>query len=391
MALEKKLDQETKDVLTESHFASKSLIYVIDDLLHSTGSAYQPPLPMVHINFDLRKIVETTLDQLQKHATQKRLSFSVYQDDDVPTHVFSDLQRFQQAVTQLVINAIEHTQTGGVAIHLTARPTTEGYCVVHILVQDTGIGMSERDLDELFQELEQVPDEDIGSREISAHGTQKQAKLGLGLALVARYIKQCGGQVRGKSVQFAGSTFSLDIPMQIGKEDTLASLVSSATSSVFPEDRSRGRSLGSIARPTTDSPISSGTSPNFQLHIDRPGRNSEQSPSHVDPRQEHILAIRSASPNVRPMSPVKEKPAVLIADDNSVNLSILKRRLERMGHEVKTSVDGQQCFEVYQEHQRATHFILMDINVCNVLPLFLSYLLTMTRRCRSSMAFNPRE
>jgi PleD family two-component response regulator len=63
------------------------------------------------------------------------------------------------------------------------------------------------------------------------------------------------------------------------------------------------------------------------------------------------------------VAPRLEKLSVLVADDNSVNLSIFKRRLEKLGHEVKTSLDGQECFDAFQEHRDAIHFILMDINV----------------------------
>jgi len=390
MALEKQLDQETKDVLIESHSASKSLIYVIDDLLHLTGNAYQSPLPMVHITFDLRDTVQSTLDQLQKHATQKMLSFRFEQNDDVPRHVCSDLHRFQQALTQLVTNAIKHTTQGGINIRLAVQATTEEYCVVQVSVQDTGIGMSERGLDELFQEFEQVPDEDIDSDDVSMHNTgegpsriKKEAKLGLGLALVARYIKQCGGQVRGKSIAGEGSTFSLDIPMQLGKEDALGSPASSTTPRGPSGEKSGKGVTGPALCPTDIETASASTHPNFRLHIDRARRSSERSPMREASVLESILTIRSASQSAvnrsRPVTPVQEKPAVLIADDNTVNLSILKRRLEKMGHEVKTSLDGQQCFEVFQEHQDAMHFILMDINVCTVTffgPLQSAYYFT---------------
>jgi hypothetical protein len=59
IALEKPLDQETKDILTDSHNASKSLIYVIDDLLHLTDTIYQAPLATTFDTFKLRESVHT--------------------------------------------------------------------------------------------------------------------------------------------------------------------------------------------------------------------------------------------------------------------------------------------------------------------------------------------
>jgi CheY-like chemotaxis protein len=394
IALEKRLDQETKDVLTESHSASKSLIYVIDDLLNLTGNAYQAPLPMIHVIFDIRDTVHTTLDRFQKHATQKGLSFEI-SEDDIPQYVCSDLQRFQQALTQLVTNALNHTEKGGVKIHLRARLTAKDYCVIQVSVQDTGIGITERELDRLFQEFEQVPDEDVDSGQVTVSDTKglstskKSAKLGLGLALVARYIKQCGGRVRGASVAGRGSIFSLDIPMQLGKEDELASVSPSVPTSTTPSGLDEDRSENIARRPA----LSSAAPTSFQKHLDRVRGHSERSPARSDREQGSVLAIRSASPRAvrepRPASSNTEKPAfpntgkpvVLIADDNSVNLTILKRRLEKMGHQVKTSVDGQDCFDVYQEHWYTVHLILMDISVSTSSPP-RRRLLTLKCRCR---------
>jgi len=54
---------------------------------------------------------------------------------------------------------------------------------------------------------------------------------------------------------------------------------------------------------------------------------------------------------------------VLVADDNSINLQILQRRLEKVGHDVKVSWDGQECFDLLKIHQNAIDFILMDLEV----------------------------
>ncbi|KAF2679854.1 hypothetical protein K458DRAFT_434754 [Lentithecium fluviatile CBS 122367] len=376
IALEKPLDEETKEVLTQSHSASKSLIYVVDDLLHLTDGSFQAPLPMIHITFELLNDIQTTLDQLRKHAVQRELYFDVKQDDNVPRLVCSDLQRFQQALTHLVTNAIRHTEKGGVSIHIGARAVTDQNCILQVAVHDTGTGMSERDLDDLFQEFEQVPDEDIDSIEVSMREQREEfsegkraAKLGLGLALVARYIKQCGGQIRGRSIKGEGSTFSLDIPMQLVKEDTLTSLSRSTTSSASSNNKHGKGSTKPTAYQGSVSTRSSATPTYFPLHIDPARRHGSRSPASPSSFREDLAPFQPASPEATTtdravaVTPCREKPAVLIADDNSVNLSILKRRLEKMGHEVRTSFDGQVCFETFQNNQDEVDFILMDINM----------------------------
>src|SRR4051812_47719114 len=70
MALEKPLEDSTKDALTQSYNASKSLIYVIDDLLNLTGST-TGSIPQLCETFDLMACLEETLDPLKRLAREK--------------------------------------------------------------------------------------------------------------------------------------------------------------------------------------------------------------------------------------------------------------------------------------------------------------------------------
>jgi hypothetical protein len=77
---------------------------------------------------------------------------------------------------------------------------------------------------------------------------------------------------------------------------------------------------------------------------------------------------RQSEPDIFPSAQKDEHPtrnglAVLLADDNPVNLAVLQRRLKTMGHEVHSSRDGQQCYELFQKSRDGLDFLLMDINV----------------------------
>jgi CheY-like chemotaxis protein/two-component sensor histidine kinase len=359
IALEKPLDQETKDILTDSHNASKSLIYVIDDLLHLTDTIYQAPLATTFDTFKLRESVLSTLHSLHIYATRKSLSFIIEWDDVMPTVFRGNLQRLQLAITQIVANAIQYTEEGGIKIHVGARPITDKDYIVHIAVQDTGTGLAEDDLDKLFQEFEQVADEDFQVTGTSEHvttapssGVPKKSELGLGLALVARYIKQCGGQIRVISNMGKGSTFALDVPLTLGEE---ADVITPGTFAERDSNMRHGKSLSSAASTTSQ--------PSTALVL----RHAAQSPDHAPAAQSHVQDFDVVSPNdvsrATLITPKMKSLVVLVVDDNPVNVRILKRRLERMGHEVKTSLGGQECFEVFQNHFEAVECILMDINV----------------------------
>jgi CheY-like chemotaxis protein/two-component sensor histidine kinase len=359
MALEKPLDQETKDVLTESHNASKSLIYVIDDLLHLTDTIYQAPLASTLDTFKLLESVLTTLDPLRKHATQRSLTFSIDWDENLPHVLRGNLQRLKLAITQIVANAIQYTEEGGIKIHVGARPITEEDYIIHIAVQDTGTGISEDDLDRLFQEFEQVADEDfqiIGTSEeivtTPPSSAPKKSEIGLGLALVARYIKQCGGQIRVKSIMGKGSTFALDVPLMLGQESDAISPGAFAETDVSID---HGQLISSKPYTASQTPT--------ELVVRDVRQSSDGIISVRSKYQDFDVVSPSGISEITLTTPAMKTLVVLVVDDNPVNVKILKRRLEKMGHEVMTSLDGQEGFELFQNNYEAVECVLMDINV----------------------------
>lgn len=62
-------------------------------------------------------------------------------------------------------------------------------------------------------------------------------------------------------------------------------------------------------------------------------------------------------------TPTGDLLVVLIADDNNINVHVLEKRLKKLGHQVKVSRNGQECFDIFKEHHDSIDFILMDIEV----------------------------
>ncbi|KAF2007328.1 hypothetical protein P154DRAFT_614721 [Amniculicola lignicola CBS 123094] len=358
LALEKPLDPSTREMLKTSHTASKSLIYVIDDLFHLTGPQSPAP-PPVSASFDLHKAMDSTLDQLKVHALQKPLRFEVVKDLDFPKYVIGDLQRLQRAVTTLVENAIKFTDQGGVTIHLGVLSSAAKNCIILISIQDTGRGMAEKELEELFQDFEQVADE-TPDQTPEAIATEKGSGLGVGLALLARYVKHCGGQIRGTSAHGKGSLFSLEIPLCLVADpsDIPVSLSRGSTSS---------SGSGISQRDTHGSRRPTIVNLRYQTNIE----HVQQFPGSIRRHSEVPDAGRAGFQFISPSAlnvgtPEMEDSApkvVLIADDNSVNLALLQKKLKKMGYEVQAGRDGQQAFDLYQKCRNTVHFVLMDLNM----------------------------
>jgi two-component system phosphate regulon sensor histidine kinase PhoR len=110
-----------------------------------------------------------------------------------------------QILTNLLDNAIKFTDQGSICIS-TLDGDESSWTIV---VQDTGRGISERDLPRIFEEFHQ------GS---PVYGRQSEG-VGLGLAIAHRLVTAMGGEVRVQSRLGAGSTFTVTLPKALASQD----------------------------------------------------------------------------------------------------------------------------------------------------------------------------
>ncbi|KAH7346396.1 putative cyanobacterial phytochrome B [Rhexocercosporidium sp. MPI-PUGE-AT-0058] len=222
IALEGALDQETRDNLSKSHSASKSLIYVINDLLDLTNTEEGQTLIKDEV-FDLPATIREATDSFKGDAKRKGLAYELVEHPGVPSLVLGDQRRVRQVIANVTANAVQHTKEGSIRIEVWLQDITENCATVEIVVQDTGIGMSDELLDSLFRDLEQVSTEGEDDQPFNPQSQSsralvqgKEAKtLGLGLAMVARTVRNMDGQLRLKSEEGTGSRFVMQLPFSL--------------------------------------------------------------------------------------------------------------------------------------------------------------------------------
>ncbi|KAK4162864.1 hypothetical protein QBC43DRAFT_70995 [Cladorrhinum sp. PSN259] len=234
IALEGSLDQETRDNLARSHSASKSLIYVINDLLDLTKTEEGQELVKDEV-FDLPAAIREGTEPFKSDARRKGITYEVIEHAGLPRYVCGDQRRIRQAVANVTANAVQHTSKGSVKVELYVAEVLDNRVRVEIVVQDTGEGMSETQLDALFRDLEQVstaemddPFSTIGGR---GDRPEKKKTLGLGLAVVARICRNMDGQLRMKSELGKGSRFVMQLPFDLPTDEMCAKLADDADSS----------------------------------------------------------------------------------------------------------------------------------------------------------------
>jgi CheY-like chemotaxis protein len=357
IALEKPLDDSTREVLHKSHSASLSLVYAIEDLL-SIAKAKEDQLPIVANTFDLHDAIVEALDPFITSAKSQELKFNImHNDTKTRLLVKEDLLRFQQVVTSVVSNAIQYTNEGSVDVDLQILAKNEEHSLIQIQIRDTGIGISEQNLDDLFQDMEQISLNHGTNRSDleleKAEDFDKICKLGVGLAVVARYVRLRNGQLLIRSKQGKGTTVLLTLPFPLSVETS------------FPFHTMWVESIPQLL-PSDENdillPFTSDTESSIQSHSSRAPPNATYVSSRRPaprPGPSHSWPTTSSAS----LETVVEPMIILAADDNNINLQILHRRLEKLGHEVYISRDGQQCFDVFARSTTSVQFILMDINV----------------------------
>ena len=153
--------------------------------------------------YSLPAVIADVTSMMRVRAEQRGLLLSVEYETAIPETVHTDGARVRQTLVNLVGNAIKFTERGGVRMVASFLPAwRDGRPAVQMKVIDTGIGIGEEKLTQLFQPFAQA----------DASTSRKYGGTGLGLAISRRFAELLGGELAVESTAGKGSTFTLTIP-----------------------------------------------------------------------------------------------------------------------------------------------------------------------------------
>ncbi|MBF0226793.1 MAG: response regulator [Desulfobacterales bacterium] len=197
LALGEKLSPKVERYLNIIQSSGYSLLGIINDILDfskiEAGKLY-----LENISFRIDEILEKTANLFIKRIQEKKIRLHIDLAPNDPMTFIGDPLRLQQIFINLVGNAIKFTESGGMIIfglrnfeHLSDRMTLTFY------VKDTGIGMKQEAMNNLFQPFTQA----------DSSTTRKHGGTGLGLAISKQLVELMGGQIWAESEYEKGSTF----------------------------------------------------------------------------------------------------------------------------------------------------------------------------------------
>lgn len=302
-------EAEITDYLQTMHANGQRLRRLIDDLLDLVrldSGRMQVQREAVPVATFMAGIVNSA----RKLAEDRRLRLSVQAPESLGT-VLADRDKLEKVLLNLLINAIKFTRAGGAVVCSAARDNGE----LILQVNDTGVGISEDQLDRVFDRFWQA---DTSTQ-------RKYQGVGIGLALVKELMEVQGGSVSVSSEVNKGTTFTLRMPwLEPDPEATVEADPSSDSEPVLPTPRET-----------------------WQANLYR--------------RAELFSPGASSNDSVRPVEtvPLDGTPKVLIADDEPDMLRFLRSQLAPH-FQVLEAVDGLQAIE------KAAQF-LPDVILCDMM------------------------
>ncbi|MCG7874217.1 MAG: ATP-binding protein [Candidatus Thiodiazotropha lotti] len=203
MLLETKLNGEQKQFVATALNSSQLLLSIINDIL-DFSKIEAGKLDLEFIELNLEGTIEQVTSLMKNAADRRNLKLGYRIDRDVPKTVRGDPIRLRQILTNLVSNAVKFTEHGEVSVELTNRQTSRTEVDLMFAVRDTGIGMTQEQVERLFEPFSQA----------DASTTRKHGGTGLGLVICKRLTELMGGKIGVKSTPGKGSYFWFILPMR---------------------------------------------------------------------------------------------------------------------------------------------------------------------------------
>ncbi|MBL8268838.1 MAG: response regulator [Steroidobacter sp.] len=199
-----RLDPVQRRFVDGIHRSADSLLAIVDDVL-DFSKLEAGRLQLAPVDCDLVELLEQTAEMLAARASGKNIELLCEPPPRPLPRVLVDVVRLRQVLVNLGGNAVKFTERGEVTLRL-AAPDIEGDRLrIRLEVADTGIGIEPANQSRIFEEFVQ---EDVST-------TRRYGGTGLGLAIARQLVDLMGGRLSLVSMPGAGSTFSVELSLQL--------------------------------------------------------------------------------------------------------------------------------------------------------------------------------
>ena len=202
LLLDTPLDSEQTEFAETVRDSAQALLGIINDIL-DFSKVEAGKMEVEQVDCSLVRIIESVAELLAVKAQEKQVSLMAFIDPALPPVIRTDPTRLRQVLLNLLGNAVKFTEQGEILVRALPDESGQHICIE---VHDSGIGMSEQAVRNLFQAFMQA----------DSSTTRKYGGTGLGLAICKRLIELMGGDISVSSQLGQGSVFRIRLPLIVG-------------------------------------------------------------------------------------------------------------------------------------------------------------------------------
>lgn len=184
--------------------AGKQLLSLVNDIL-DFSKIESGKFSLTLEDYDMFSIINDCYNMGIGRANEKKLNFLIENNPKLPAKLYGDEVRIRQIAINFLTNAIKYTENGTITLKFDMEPVSEEMINLIVSVKDTGIGISEKNLGNLFEMFTRV-DERLHR---NIEGT------GLGLAISKQLSELMNGKIYVESTVGVGSVFTVVIPQKV--------------------------------------------------------------------------------------------------------------------------------------------------------------------------------
>ena len=226
MIIRESKDRQITEYAADIESAGRSLLAIVNDIL-DFSKIENGNMEILPVNYDLQSLLTDSYNMILLRALKKGLKVRLDCDPDTPTALRGDEVRIRQIITNLLTNAVKYTEEGTITLRVRYELLEEDRLKLIITVEDTGIGIREEDLSDLFVSFKRI-DEKMHR---NIEGT------GLGLPVTKMLLELMEGTIDVKSEFGVGSAFTVTIPQRIKGSERVGSMSQRYAVSQKQEDK----------------------------------------------------------------------------------------------------------------------------------------------------------
>lgn len=203
LLMNEELTENQKELLKVISLSSETLMNIINEIL-DFSKIESGKIEIEKAPFEIKQAVNDSASLIRSKAQEKQVDLRITFDQNLPQYVSGDVVRLRQVLINLMNNAVKFTESGYIHIDLKLIEKSSKQSEIEFTVTDTGIGIKEEKLKDLFQPFKQL----------DSSTTRKYGGTGLGLVICKRFIEIMKGDIWVDSTFGEGTSFHFKIPFE---------------------------------------------------------------------------------------------------------------------------------------------------------------------------------